>query len=212
MKKIILSLLLVSALVIFVGCGGGEPEEEEVTPENDVVEEYDGDSDAEYDYDDGVEHDNDWFVAELDAPGTFTHSLSGIEFIADESWEVENQVEGSIFIVTQNAGIAINILGTFDVDPESSDLLDNLNIIFRTMLQDHFGGEDVDIQQLNAGEKGHAVLRATYTLSYETTVYPGIGFIVSNGDQFVLLSGIFGFQDAGLRDDYFEFVSSIRFE
>jgi len=204
MKKVLGSLFLVSLLLVFVGCSSEEPTETETTPENDVVEDYDEDSDVDY--------DNDWFVSDLSAPGTFTHTVSGLEFIANDNWNVEDQGEGSIFIAADDASIVINLLGTFDVNSEWSDPLENMNTIFRTMLQDHFGGEGVEIQQLDAGEIGYAVLKANYTLSFGGQTYPAIGFIVSNGEQFALLSGVLEAENADLEDSYFEFVSSIRFE
>jgi len=204
MKKVLGSLFLVSLLLVFVGCSSEEQTEAETTPENGVVEEYDEEGDVDY--------NNDWFVSDLDAPGAFTHTLSGLEFIAGDNWNVTDQGEGSLFIVVDGASLIINLVGAFEFYPDWDDPLENLNAIFRTLLQDQFGGEGLEIQQLDTGEMGHAVLKANYTVSFRGETYPGIGFIVSDGEQMAILNGILSTEEADLIDSYFEFVASIRFE
>lgn len=216
MKKKFALLLLMVALFMLVGCGSANEEGTGVTLEHaymttvdENINESVADSNIVEEYEENLSAN--WYLAELDAPNTFTHTLSGLGFVAPDDWTVEDQGEGSVFIVASGNSIVINILGAIASNPEWDDPLDSLTMLLNVMLRDQFGGQDIEIQQLSTGEKGHAILIANYTVSFGAEAYPGIGFILFDGERFALLNGVLVMETIDLINSYFDFVASIRF-
>lgn len=133
---------------------------------------------------------------------TFTHTIGGVGFVADENWEVTDQGGGAIFIVADDNSIVINVLGPHNVNPDS-----DLESILRVMVEQSYGGQNIEIQGLSEGELGYAVYRANYTFQE----YPGIAFMVSDEEQLVFVNGVLVAETAELIDSYLNFIASIRF-
>ena len=222
MKKFFVLLLVLLLVFSAAACGDSEPEETPTpseTPEENMIHEEEYEEEHE-EYEEAYEGEEEEaeagetpfeYVPELAMP-EFTNTTDAFGFVLEEGWTMDPaQGEGAEFIIGTNADDAamVNVLGPHDVDPEWPDPANRLFAVFGMMLEQSYNAENLEIQTLPAGELGHAVLRADYTITVGGETYPGIGFIVTDGEQFLLIQGIMA--GDSIIPAYLDFVSSIRF-
>jgi len=220
LKKLFVLLAVFCMLLFLAACGGNggaaaptpEPEAETETayePEEDEEEE-NGEPEAEPEDEEeaapGIELD----FAELDRP-EFTHTTENLGFVTPENWDVTDQGGGSVFLVVDGNQLVINLLGAHTLNPDWDNPLAMMQTVFLMMLSDVFEGEDVEIEEISHGEIGHAIFRATYTISFGGATHPGIGFLVSDGERFALTNGVLVAELEELTESYYDFIASIRF-
>jgi len=152
-----------------------------------------------------------WFATGLDSPGEFTHTFEGLAFIVEDGWTVENQEEGSFFILANDNNMAINLIGPTEINPDWNNPVDNLNTVFRMSLENIFGAQDVEITQLSVGERGHVIFRATYNVTLGGQRFIGNGYLLSDGENIVILNGVILELTPITFLGYQTFVNSIRF-
>ena len=221
MKRFVVLLLVLLLALSMTACGAGGPEETTAPP--DAAGES-ADNEGAYEEADGDEYEGTHederpeieeipfaYVSELPVP-EFTHTTDEIGFVLGEDWTMNPEPgESGIFIIgmdEENAAL-VTVVGPEVVDPAWPDTGARLYDMLEMIVRQTQPAEDLIIRALPAGELGHAVYRADYVMTGEDATYAGIGFIVTNGEQFLFIQGTL--TGGNIIYGYFDFVSSIRF-
>ena len=212
MKKLLgLLLILLAVTLVFTACGNNnetpapEPEEaceaypEEETEEPEEVEEQ--------------EEEEEETPAVVVATGLetpeFTDTRGGIGFVLPETWSISpDSADGALFIIgtDDDSAIIMNVIGPHNAAGVS--LADKEHVL-TVMLGQTFGAEELEVETLTVGAYGYALLRAEYVIVSDSGDQPGMGFIVSNGQQLVFIQA--AITGDSIVPAYLDFVSSIRF-
>ena len=204
--------------MMLVGCGGGQGvvEEEqqllvslepivEATPEPVIVPTPIPESTPESDQEEGYQE------SELI---TFTHIIGGFGFVLGEDWGWQiTQQDGSLSILVEENQLIISLIGPQEASAHLSEV-DRLSLermLLLRMMEEFFSAQNVVITDLTQNELGFAVFRADYTMVVGGTTLQGVGFLVSNGEQMAILSGVMTFAREELIAQYLDFVASLRF-
>ena len=210
MKKLLaLLLVLLMAVTLFAGCtDNDEPEAVEPEETYEAYENGEEEEELEEEADEEEAEEAFQFAEGLEDP-EFTDERDGVGFVLPETWSISpGSADGALFIIgtDDDSAIMMNVLGPHNA--ANVDLA-QMQMILSTMLEQTFEVEGLVIEELEVGALGFAVLRADYTLVTEGEEQPGIGFILSDGAQLILVQA--AVTGESIVATYLGFIASIRF-